>query len=194
MSTKYRPGPRPHSARRAWSRAGFRLRERSAVSVFGDAKILDGRELHVQMLDCDAEFLSGGRSVLPDVAARRTRDSGFGILGFVRAGDGELPGSLACLKASCLRALVLTPDRPVLPTRRIPIPESTLDSPSASEPAPRGGTAASCDRGSPRSIASCWSPCRPPSQSGTRRAAPRGGPTALALAASVSAATVSSSK
>ena len=40
-------------------RAGFRLRERSAVSLFGDAKILDGRELHVQMLDCDASFLSG---------------------------------------------------------------------------------------------------------------------------------------
>ncbi len=41
------------------SRAGFRLRERSAVSVFGDAKILEGRTLHVQMLDSDAGFLSG---------------------------------------------------------------------------------------------------------------------------------------
>ena len=41
------------------SRAGFRLRERSAVSVFGDAKILAGRALHVQMLDSDASFLSG---------------------------------------------------------------------------------------------------------------------------------------
>ena len=40
-------------------RAGFRLRERSAVSVFGDAMILKGRTLHVQMLDCDAGFLSG---------------------------------------------------------------------------------------------------------------------------------------
>jgi hypothetical protein len=41
------------------SRAGFRLRERTAVSLFGDAKILEGRTLHVQMLDCDASFLSG---------------------------------------------------------------------------------------------------------------------------------------
>jgi hypothetical protein len=40
-------------------RAGFRLRERSAVSLFGDAKILQGRKLHVQMLDSDAGFLSG---------------------------------------------------------------------------------------------------------------------------------------
>jgi hypothetical protein len=40
-------------------RAGFRLRGRSAVSLFGDATILEGRELHVQMLDCDASFLSG---------------------------------------------------------------------------------------------------------------------------------------
>jgi hypothetical protein len=41
-------------------RAGFRLRERSAVSVYGDAaKILEGHDLHVQMLDCDAGFLSG---------------------------------------------------------------------------------------------------------------------------------------
>jgi len=40
-------------------RAGFRLRERSVVSLFGDARILEGRELHVQMLDCDASFVSG---------------------------------------------------------------------------------------------------------------------------------------
>jgi len=39
-------------------RAGFRLRERAAVSVFGDVRILEGRTLHVQMLDCDAGFLS----------------------------------------------------------------------------------------------------------------------------------------
>jgi hypothetical protein len=39
--------------------AGFRLRERSSVSVFGDARLLEGRKLHVQMLDCDASFLSG---------------------------------------------------------------------------------------------------------------------------------------
>lgn len=43
----------------ALSRAGFRLRERSALSVFGDATVLEGRNLHVQMLDSDAGFLSG---------------------------------------------------------------------------------------------------------------------------------------
>ena len=43
----------------ALSRAGFRLRERSALSVFGDATVLGGRQLHVQMLDSDAGFLSG---------------------------------------------------------------------------------------------------------------------------------------
>ncbi len=41
------------------SRAGFLLRGRSAVSLFGDAKILEGRELHLQMLDSDASFVSG---------------------------------------------------------------------------------------------------------------------------------------
>jgi hypothetical protein len=41
------------------SRAGFRLRERSAVSLFGAATTLEGRALHVQMIDCDAGFLSG---------------------------------------------------------------------------------------------------------------------------------------
>ena len=40
------------------SRAGFLLRGRSAVSLFGDAKMLEGRELHLQMLDSDASFLS----------------------------------------------------------------------------------------------------------------------------------------
>ncbi len=40
-------------------RAGFRLCERAAVSLFGDARILEGRTLHVQMLDSDAGFLSG---------------------------------------------------------------------------------------------------------------------------------------
>jgi len=44
--------------REALLRAGFRLRDRSAVSVFGDAGILEGRDLHVQMLDSDAGFLS----------------------------------------------------------------------------------------------------------------------------------------
>jgi hypothetical protein len=43
----------------ALGRAGFRLRDRSALSLFGDARILEGRMLHVQMLDCDASFLSG---------------------------------------------------------------------------------------------------------------------------------------
>jgi hypothetical protein len=37
-------------------RAGFRLRERLPISFYGDPAILDGRELHVQMLDCDASF------------------------------------------------------------------------------------------------------------------------------------------
>jgi hypothetical protein len=40
-------------------RAGFRLRGCEAVSLFGDAGILGGRKLHVQMLDSDAGFLSG---------------------------------------------------------------------------------------------------------------------------------------
>jgi hypothetical protein len=43
--------------------AGFRLRDRSALSVFGDAEVLGGRELHVQMLDCDASFLSADQGV-----------------------------------------------------------------------------------------------------------------------------------
>jgi len=41
----------------ALARAGF-LRSRSAVSLFGDTKILEGRELHLQMVDSDASFLS----------------------------------------------------------------------------------------------------------------------------------------
>jgi hypothetical protein len=48
-----------HLAKEGLAGAGFRLRERSAVSLLGDATILEGRELHVQMLDCDASFLSG---------------------------------------------------------------------------------------------------------------------------------------
>ena len=47
----------------ALRRAGFRLRERSALSLFGDSVILRGRELHVQMLDSDASFLSADRGV-----------------------------------------------------------------------------------------------------------------------------------
>ena len=63
MSTKYRRGRRPRSAKKRSAGAGFRLRERSALSVFGDARILAGRELHVQMLDSDAGFLSADRGV-----------------------------------------------------------------------------------------------------------------------------------
>ena len=37
--------------------AGFRMRDSWTLSVFGDEAVLDGRELHVQMLDCDASFL-----------------------------------------------------------------------------------------------------------------------------------------
>jgi GNAT acetyltransferase-like protein len=40
-------------------RAGFRPRDCSALTLLGDAKLLGGRALHVQMLDCDASFLSG---------------------------------------------------------------------------------------------------------------------------------------
>jgi hypothetical protein len=43
--------------------AGFRLRERSALSVFGNTEVLRGRELHVQMLDSDASFLSADQGV-----------------------------------------------------------------------------------------------------------------------------------
>jgi hypothetical protein len=43
----------------AWRQAGFRLRDRTAVSIRGDRSLLDGRALHVQMLDCDASFLTG---------------------------------------------------------------------------------------------------------------------------------------
>jgi hypothetical protein len=43
--------------------AGFRLRERCMLSGFGDADVLSGRELHVQMLDSDASFLSADGAV-----------------------------------------------------------------------------------------------------------------------------------
>ena len=39
-------------------RAGFRRRDRSTLSLFGDPTLLRGRELHIQMLDCDASFLA----------------------------------------------------------------------------------------------------------------------------------------
>jgi len=38
-------------------RAGFRLRDTAPLSVLGDTAPLAGRDLHVQMLDCDASFL-----------------------------------------------------------------------------------------------------------------------------------------
>jgi hypothetical protein len=47
------------TAKAALDAAGFRLRDRSAVSVFGDVTLLEGRSLQVQMVDCDASFLSG---------------------------------------------------------------------------------------------------------------------------------------
>jgi hypothetical protein len=43
----------------ALSRAGFLLRGRSPVSLFGDARILEGRALHLQMLDSDASSCMG---------------------------------------------------------------------------------------------------------------------------------------
>jgi hypothetical protein len=43
----------------ALRRAGFRLRDRAAVSVFDAGRILEGRTLHAQMLDCDASFFFG---------------------------------------------------------------------------------------------------------------------------------------
>ena len=42
----------------ALARVGFRRRDCSTLSVFGDTTGLDGRELHIQMLDCDASFLA----------------------------------------------------------------------------------------------------------------------------------------
>ena len=45
----------------ALARAGFRSRDRLPVSFLGDVSILRGRDLHVQMLDCDASFLSEER-------------------------------------------------------------------------------------------------------------------------------------
>ncbi len=42
----------------AAARAGFRLRDRSTLSLFGDASPLGRRDVFVQMLDCDASFLA----------------------------------------------------------------------------------------------------------------------------------------
>jgi hypothetical protein len=44
-------------AKQALAGAGFRLRDSCWLSIFGDGRLLDGHELHVQMLDCDASFL-----------------------------------------------------------------------------------------------------------------------------------------
>jgi hypothetical protein len=44
--------------REALASAGFRERDRSTLSVFGDTTGFDGRDLHIQMLDCDASFLA----------------------------------------------------------------------------------------------------------------------------------------
>jgi Acetyltransferase (GNAT) domain len=41
----------------ALARAGFRLRDCSTLSACGGPHALGGRELHVQMLDCDSSFL-----------------------------------------------------------------------------------------------------------------------------------------
>jgi hypothetical protein len=42
----------------AFARSGFRLRDVAPLSLFGDAAQLAGRELHIQMLDCDASFVA----------------------------------------------------------------------------------------------------------------------------------------
>ena len=57
-STKSPRGPPPRSAGRRLARAGFRLRDALSAQRVRRRDILEGRELHVQMLDCDAEFLS----------------------------------------------------------------------------------------------------------------------------------------
>jgi hypothetical protein len=44
----------------ALSRAGFHERDRTEITVSGDTRLLQGRELHVQMIDCDASFLTDG--------------------------------------------------------------------------------------------------------------------------------------
>ena len=44
----------------ALARAGFRERERTEISLAGDTQLLQSHELHVQMIDCDASFLTDG--------------------------------------------------------------------------------------------------------------------------------------
>ena len=45
-------------AKKAAVRAGFRERDRSTITLFGDARLFRGRELQIQMIDCDASFLT----------------------------------------------------------------------------------------------------------------------------------------
>jgi hypothetical protein len=44
--------------RDALTGAGFRERDRSTISLFGDPVLQGQREIHIQMIDCDASFLS----------------------------------------------------------------------------------------------------------------------------------------
>ena len=44
--------------KQALASAGFRLRDAWTLSVLGDATVFGGRDLHIQMLDCDASFLA----------------------------------------------------------------------------------------------------------------------------------------
>ena len=46
-----------HLGRSALTRSGFRVRDTSPLSVLGDVDALSGREVHVQMIDCDASFV-----------------------------------------------------------------------------------------------------------------------------------------
>jgi hypothetical protein len=45
--------------REALVRAGFRSRDRVPLSLWGADRVMEGRSLHVQMVDCDASFLIG---------------------------------------------------------------------------------------------------------------------------------------
>jgi hypothetical protein len=43
--------------REALTRAGFRVRDSAPLSAVGDVTAIDHRDLHIQMLECDASFL-----------------------------------------------------------------------------------------------------------------------------------------
>jgi len=45
-------------AKAALSDAGFRVRDQTEISVSGDVGFLEGRALHLQMLDCDASVIA----------------------------------------------------------------------------------------------------------------------------------------